>query len=104
MIPVMCFVQEGQISANAEATLKREIRAFSERAFQEPADIDWIVVRAGNGFTAARPSTSVIASMQANAPLAHREREAMLKELSEICVRATVRSPKEIVACIRDPQ
>ena len=103
MIPVMCVTQEGLLSADAAATLKAEIGAFTGRAFDEQADIDWIVVPAGSGFTAAEPSTSLIASMQANRPLQAPERIALLRELSDMCMREANRTKNEVVASIRDP-
>lgn len=102
MIPVMCVVQEGQISAEVEYVLKAEISAFALRAFDETADIDWIEVPKGNGFTAAEPSNTVVASLQSNRSLATSERVSLLKELSEICMDRTGRSFNEVVVAIRD--
>lgn len=104
MIPVTCFVQDGQISASVESALRLDIDGFVQRAFHAPADIDWIVVASGSGFTGARPSTSVVASLQANRVLGQGERIALLKELSAICMRKTGRSAHEIVTSIRDPK
>lgn len=104
MIPVMCIVQEGQLSPQAERGMKTEISNFTQRAFAAAADIDWIVVPSGNGFTAAAPSTSVIASLHANRPLPHAERTALLRELGEICMTHTGRSANEVVTSIRNPR
>lgn len=104
MIPVMCIVQEGEIPLEAEYELKAEIGDFTQRAFAASADIDWIVVPEGSGFTAAEPSTMVIASLHANRPLPSSERISLLKELSEICISKTGRSANEVVTSIRNPK
>lgn len=102
MIPVMCIVQEGQISTEAEDALKSAISNLVNRAFDAHADIDWIEVPKGSGFTAAKPSTTIIASLHANRPLGQGERVSLLKELSDICMTETGRSSKEIVTAIRN--
>ena len=104
MIPVMCIVQEGQLSLDAEYGLKAQIGAFAQRAFAAPADIDWIVVPKGSGFTAAEPSTTVIASLHANRPVPDEERIALLKEMGEICMSETSLSASEVVTSIRNPK
>ena len=104
MIPVMCIVQEGQISAVAEDGLRAQIGEFAQRAFSAPADIDWIVVPFGSGFTAAEPSRTVITSLHSNRPLRRPERTALLKELGDICRTTTGRSANEIVTSIRNPK
>ena len=104
MIPVMCIVQEGQIPHHTQRGLKAQIDAFTQRAFSAPADIDWIVVPKGSGFTAAEPSTTVIASLHANRPLPEAERISLLKELGEICMSETGLSANEVVTSIRNPK
>lgn len=104
MIPVMCVVQEGQLSVDAENALKSEINSFVKRAFDAVADIDWIVVPRGSGFTAAKPSNSLITSLQANRALDQDERISMLRELGDICTSKAGRSSNEVIAAIRDGQ
>jgi len=104
MIPVMCIVQEGQISPEAERKLKAGISDFTRRSFSAAADIDWIVVPIGSGFTAAAPSTSVIASLHANRSLPPTEHISLLGELSAICMDSTKRSANEVVTSIRNPK
>lgn len=104
MIPVMCIVQEGQVTLEAESGLKTQINEFTQRAFSTPADIDWIVVPEGSGFTAVEPSSSVIASLHANRTLRQDERIALLRELGDICMAKTGRSANEIVISIRNPK
>lgn len=104
MIAVMCISQQGQISPEAESELKAQIGVFTQRAFAALADIDWIVVPNGSGFTAARPSTIVIASLHANRSLADDERISLLSELGAICMAQTGKSAAEIVTSIRNPK
>ena len=104
MVPVMCIVQEGQISLESEHELKSQIDEFTQRAFSASADIDWIVVPAGSGFTAALPSRTVIASLHANRVLKQEERIALLDELTMICTSKTGRSSDEVVTSIRNPK
>lgn len=104
MIPVMFLVQEDQISAETEAALKSRIDGFSRRSFHERAEIDWIVVPAGSGFTGSKPSTAVIASLHANKPLEQETRTSLLKELCDIVMDQTGRTKNEVLAAIRNPQ
>lgn len=104
MIPVMCIVQEGQLSQHAETALRADIADFSQRAFAEGADIDWIVVPKGSGFTAGKPSNSMIASLFGNRVLQQDERAALLRELGEICMRHSGCTPDEVVTSVRNPQ
>lgn len=104
MIPVMCVVQEGQISLEREYALKSAINAFSQRIFGQIADIDWIEVAKGNGFTAARPSNALIASLRANRILQQEERRFLLRELHAICLEKTGCPVREVMTSIRDPE
>lgn len=60
MIPVMCIVQQDQISPQGEAALKAEIDATARRVFDSAAQIDWIVVPTGYGFSAGQPSQATV--------------------------------------------
>ncbi len=101
MIPVMCIVQKGQISKYRELKLKFEICDFTQRLFSEDADIDWIEVPTGSGFTAAQPSTSLITSLQSCRSLDQSERTLLLKELHNICMNGAGRSCNEVTVAIR---
>jgi hypothetical protein len=100
----MCVVQEGQISDDMQVALRSGIGEFTKNAFNAEANIDWIVVGKTSGFTAGKPSTSVIASMHANRALVTEERVKLLTELNDLCADITGRTPHEIVTSIRDPQ
>lgn len=104
MVPVMCVVQEGQISPENEAALKVSIGRFVQRAFKTRAEIDWIVVPKGSGFTAAGLSTTIIASLYANRTMGQGERVSLLKELCDICMKTTGHAAREVVTAIRDPR
>lgn len=103
MISCTCFVQEGQKADQIQATLKDKLDAFSQQAFNAPAQQTWITVGAGNGFTEAKPSTSSIVSFQAAAPLEQDKRAELLRELCGIWTAETGCSLDEVVATINDP-
>ena len=103
-IAVMCVAQEGQIPPDAAATLEAELTAFTERAFDAPAQVDWITVPDKCGFTAAQPSTSMIVSARANRDLPRGERATLLKDLCDLCIAETGKTADELVLVISDPQ
>jgi hypothetical protein len=104
MIDCTCLVQDGQAPARKQASLQRLLTTFAERAFGQPANVRWIAVRPGSGFTAAELSTSSVVSMTAPEPIAQDERVSLLTELCDVWMRETGCSPDEIVAVISDPQ
>jgi len=103
MISCMCFVQEGQAADQRQATLKEKLDAFSQKAFDAPAQQTWITVAEGNGYTEAKPSTSSIVSFQAATPLDQDRRADLLRELCGIWTAETGCTLDEIVATISDP-
>jgi len=103
MIHSTCLVQAGQISGETEAALRNQLAEFAQRAFAAPAQINWIVVPVGSGFTAGKPSTSSVVSMRSTAPLEQTTREALLRELSDVWMAETNCSHDELVAVISDP-
>lgn len=104
MIPCTCLVQEGQVPAQSETELKSRLEAFAQRAFGAEPAINWITVPQNGGFTAAKPSTSSIVTMQANRPLEQADRVALLEEVCDLWMDQTGCSLDEIVAVISDPQ
>ena len=103
MTACMCLVQEGQVSAEQEAALRSRMDVFSVEAFDAPPAIAWIAVPEGNGFTAAKPSTSVLVSIQSNRPLPQGERVELLSELCDIWMQETGLGADEVVTVVRDP-
>lgn len=104
MIACNCIVQEGQISAETEATLRAHLATFSQRAFGEPAEISWLAVPKNSGFTASRPSTSSIISIRANAPVPQDKREVLLHELCGLWTQETHCTLDEVVGVISNPE
>lgn len=103
MVMCNCVVQAGQISAESEAVLRANLNAFSERVFGESAEISWMAIPEGSGFTATKPSTSSIVSMRAPAPIPQADREGLLRELCGIWTSETKCSLDEVVGVLSDP-
>ena len=103
MIPTRCMVQAGQISDTTQAQLREDMKIFAQETFGADPFIQWIVVPDKCGFTAAKPSTSVIVQMMSNRPLKTPERIEMLRELCDIWIKRTGKSIDEVVCAIADP-
>ena len=103
MTACICMVQQGQINSEQEATLREQTSDFAQRYFGSPAQINWVNVPEGSGFTEGKLSTSVIVSLTADRSLAPSEREPLLRELGQIWERHAARGPDEVVTVIRDP-
>ena len=103
MIPCMCLVQAGQISAETRAALAQKLDGFTRSNFGSAAEIRWIEVAAGSGFTAGQPSTTSVVSMTAPAPLDQSTRAALLQELCGFWAADTDGSLDEVMAVIADP-
>lgn len=103
MINCTCMIQEGQISPDQEAVLRRDTADFASRHFGSEPSQNWVVVAKGDGFTESKPSNSVIVSMNADRSLDLATREPLLRELCEIWERGSGLSPDEVVTVISDP-
>lgn len=99
-----CIVQEGQIPPETEAALKTGIDEFTQRAFGETAEINWVAIPKNSGFTASKPSTSSIISMRAPRPMEQFRRETLLHELCNIWTTETNCTLDEVVGVISDPE
>ena len=104
MINCTCMVQEGQISLDQEAVLRRDTAGFASKHFGGEPEFHWVTIAKGDGFTEAKPSNSVIVSMNADRSLAPAMREPLLRELCEIWERGSGLSPDEVVTVISDPK
>ncbi len=104
MTRCLCLVQQDQTPEAKRAQLQQGLQRFSEGAFGQAADITWISVPAGSGFTAAAPSTSSIVSFTADQPIEQDERVSLLGELCDLWMQETGCSLAEIVAVISDPR
>ena len=103
MIPCTCLVQEGQISSETKTALRGKLEAFTQKAFNSRASINWIEVPKSGGFTASKKSTSSIVSLQAPTAVAQEERAVLLRELCTTWTAQTGQTLNEIVGVISDP-
>ena len=103
MIQAVCMVQEGQIPPQTEENLRSGLGVFSEKAFGEPVEIQWVTIPERSGFTAGKPSTSSIVSVTSNKVLERPERKALLMELCDFWMAETKCSLDEVVGVINDP-
>ncbi|NKC01249.1 MAG: hypothetical protein GKR90_22510 [Pseudomonadales bacterium] len=104
MISCTCVVQEGQTPDVQKKSITRLLNRFSSDAFGEEALITWIPVAPGNGFTAAKPSSSSVISVIANEPLSPERRESLLRKLAHLWSAETGCTLDEVVAVLADPQ
>ena len=103
MINCTCFVQEGQAPDRQQSEMQTLLRDFASKSFGGDAQIAWVPVAQGNGFTEGKPSSSSVVSFTADAPLQPQRRESLLRELVELWTARTGCSVDEIVAVIADP-
>ena len=104
MISCTCFVQEGQSPDQHRENIQGLLERFTSTSFADQAQIAWIPVAPGNGFTAGAPSTSSVVAMTANEPLEPSRRELLLREFVDLWTAETGCSIDEIVAVISDPE
>ena len=104
MANCLCVVQAGQTPDTRQAQLTEALNGFSRQNFGEPADITWMAVPEGSGFTAGEPSTSSVVSFTADQPLEQSRRIALLTALSDLWMGGTGCSHDELVAVINDPR
>ena len=103
MIPCRCLVQAGQVPDRRQSELRSLLNDFSARSFGKDADISWVPVAAGCGFTASKPSTSSVVAFTAPTPLDQSTRVKLLSEICDLWMAQTGCSLNEIVAVISDP-
>ena len=101
----VCMIQEGQGAERRQDELAAGLRRIGAEVFGDPeagAEIAWIPIREGYGFTAGRPSTSslVIRSVPVGFPDA--EREAFLTRVCDLWTEVTGCTRDEIVATAYD--
>ena len=104
MIPCTCFVQSGQTADQKSAMIQSRLQKFAESAFGSVADINWITVPAGGGFTAAKPSTSSIVTFDAAEPVDQDVRVTLLEEICDLWMSETGCEMDEVIAVINDPK
>lgn len=103
MIPVLALVQEGQITETVTHQLKTGLSEIALSEFDQVAEIRWLEVKPGNGFSDAVSSRASIVSLQANQPLPQDRRIAVMHRLCDLWRDKTGCSINEIVASVSDP-
>lgn len=103
MIQCTCIVQQDQAADRNRHTMHNALQQFVNDAFKSRAQITWIPVTAGDGFTAAKPSTASIVSMTAPTPLSPSRRKSLLRRLAALWRTSSGCGINEIVAVITDP-
>ena len=103
MVNCMCMVQAGQAPDRAKGKLLAVLNSFTRSSFGQEAQVAWIPVGPGNGFTAGKPSTSSVVAMTAAVALSTERREALLREFVAQWTRSMGCTVDEIVAVISDP-
>lgn len=98
------MVQEGQIPPDTKAILCSALNELATRNFGSAAEFHWIEVPRNSGFTAGKPSTSSLVSMQANRALDFDTRKAILTEMSKVWSETTGCSEFELLMSVRDPE
>jgi hypothetical protein len=99
-----CIIQEGQTAHHKQESLADGLQRIGREAFGDdsPADVSWIVIKQGFGWTAGEPSTSsiVIRSVPVGLPLD--QREAFMRKVCELWENETGCSINEVVVTAWD--
>ena len=103
VINCLCVIQEGQAPDQRRDQLGAALGRFTEEHLGAGAEISWLPVAAGNGFTAGEPSTASVISLTALAPLQQSQRETLLRQLVDLWTGETGCSVDDVVAVISDP-
>ena len=103
MVSCICVVQEGQPPDQQNREIQDALNRFTSASFGEEAQIAWIRVAPGSGFTGGKPSTSSVVSITSSERLTPERRESLLRELVALWTNETGSTVDEIVAVISDP-
>ena len=98
-----CIVQAKQISPDTQAALRANLDKFTRAKFGSPAEISWVEIEPGSGYTANELSTSSIVSVSSGEPVEQSARIDMLQELCDLWSGTTGCTLDEIVGVINDP-
>ena len=104
MISCTCMIQEDQKAAGLREELGEMLDGYARQTFGQSMATTWVLVPAGNGFTAGRASTSSIVSVTSSEPLEQDRRAGLLKTLCDRWMATTGCSLDEIVAVLSDPR
>ncbi len=98
MVSGVCFLQEGQAPAQVMAALGKGIdEIVASMGLGRCADIDWILVPEGYGWTAGAPSTTSVVSLSTPA-MTQAQREGFLEAVCALWVSRTGCDVSEILA------
>jgi len=100
MAKCMCMVQEGQIPDPVLETLGEKLNDIVvSHKLGAAAEIAWIVIPRGRGWTAGEPSTSSVVTVAAP-PIEQSHRETILTEICDMWCKATGCHINQIVATV----
>ena len=100
-----CIVQEGQAADRERKALAEGLAAIGREAFGDApgaAEIRWVVVKKGFGWTAGEPSTSSLVIRSVPVGLPPDEREAFMRRVCDLWQEVTGCSINEIVVTAMD--
>ena len=103
MIPILSFVQEGQLEPHLLSVLESGLSDICQSAFGAEAFIHWVEVKDGNGFSGAEPSKASLVRIQSNLNLAQEDRVQVMHQVCDLWIEKTGCSINEIVAAVGDP-
>lgn len=103
MIPILSFVQEGQIAPSMIEVLEKGLGDICHSAFGSASHVHWVEVQSGNGFSGAKPSRASLVRIQSNRNLPQDERVEIMKQVCDFWMENTGCSINEIVAAVGDP-
>ncbi len=92
-----CIIQEGQTPARKQAELAEGLKRIGHELLDDPeagAEIAWVSVPEGFGFTAGVPSTSSLVVRSVPVGFADAEREAFMARVCDLW--------KEVAGCSTD--
>lgn len=96
----VCLIQENQIPDEHIKVLESGIHnIIADYNMDTLADIKWIVIPEGDGWTAAAPSTSSVVTLYA-APISQETRIDVLNALCDLWTDTTQCSINEIIASV----
>lgn len=105
MAQYACIVQEGQAAEGKQAELAEGLRRIGRERLGDPpegAEISWITIRRGFGFTAGEPSTASLVVRSVPVGLPDAEREAFMAGVCELWRVATGCTAEEIMVTALD--
>jgi hypothetical protein len=98
------MVQEGRISNHIRMKLAAGLQEIGREMFgeSEEVEINWITIKAGYGFTAAKPSTSSLVARAVPFGLPEEQRKAFLSRVCDMWAETTGCTIDEIVVTATD--